>query len=82
MGQPRFTTVPFKPLTNQGFTMVPFKPVTDQGFTKVPFKPLTDQGFTTVSSKPLTDRIYNGTLQTFDRSRMTDFSLLYLQKRL
>ena len=74
-GQPRFITVPFKPLTDQGFTTVPFKPLTDQGFTMVPFKPLTDQGFTvvffkpwnnqgftTVHFKPLTDRIYNGTL--------------------
>jgi len=36
----RFTTVPFKPLVDQGFTTVPFKPLVDQGFTTVPFKPL------------------------------------------
>ena len=40
----RFTTVPFKPLVDQGFTTVPFKPLVDQGFTTVPFKPLVDDG--------------------------------------
>ena len=40
---PRFTSIPFKHLTDQRFTTVPFKPLTNQGFTTVPFKPLTDK---------------------------------------